>query len=166
MTALYRRIKQKREELGISQDELAQRLGYKHRSSIQKIEAGLTDLPLSKVQEFADAMQTTAEWLMGWQDEKEMQDVMNRFADPVQCRSREEEVFCHGLVKLLRDGVPLERIDVWRIRLAAEQYRAEYTEQLEQENARAQERIEAKKRSWKSLDGGDFNDKANLGRTM
>lgn len=68
---LYRRIKQKREELGISQDELARRLGYKHRSSIQKIEAGLTDLPQSKIREFADAMLTTPEWLMGWQEERD-----------------------------------------------------------------------------------------------
>lgn len=35
------RIKFKREELDISQDELARRLGYKSRSSINKIELGL-----------------------------------------------------------------------------------------------------------------------------
>lgn len=58
---------------------------------------------------------------------------------------KKEEFLCNGLVKLIRDGVPLERIDGRQIRLAAEQYRAEYTEQLEQENARSLERIEAKK---------------------
>lgn len=65
--------------------------------------------------------------------------------------NRQEEFLCRGLVKLLRDGVPLERIDGRQIRLAAEQYRAEYTERLERENARAQERIEAKKAELESL---------------
>ena len=32
------RIKYRREQLGLSQDELARRLGYKSRSSINKIE--------------------------------------------------------------------------------------------------------------------------------
>ena len=37
---LYERIKKRREELGMSQDELAQKLGYKSRSTIAKIEKG------------------------------------------------------------------------------------------------------------------------------
>ena len=43
------RIKFKREELNISQDELARRLGYKSRSSINKIELGLQNLNQSKI---------------------------------------------------------------------------------------------------------------------
>lgn len=43
------RIKFKREELDISQDELARRLGYKSRSSINKIELGLQNLNQSKI---------------------------------------------------------------------------------------------------------------------
>ena len=35
---VYKRIRQRREELGLSQDELAKKLGYKSRSSINKIE--------------------------------------------------------------------------------------------------------------------------------
>jgi DNA-binding XRE family transcriptional regulator len=37
---LYERIKKRREELDLSQDELAQKLGYKSRSTIAKIEKG------------------------------------------------------------------------------------------------------------------------------
>lgn len=66
------RIKQKRESLGLSQEELAQRLGYKSRSTINKIESGINDITQSKVVEFARALQTTPSALMGWEDEKEV----------------------------------------------------------------------------------------------
>lgn len=42
-------IKERRIELGISQDELAKRTGYTNRSSIARIESGEIDLPYSKI---------------------------------------------------------------------------------------------------------------------
>jgi len=65
---LYGNIRKRREELGISQTELAKKLNYKSRSSVNKIELGFTDLPLSKVKEFAVALKTTPTVLMGWDD--------------------------------------------------------------------------------------------------
>lgn len=61
------RIKQRRLELNMSQDELAQKVGYKSRSSINKIELS-RDLPLNKVEKMAKALDTTPGYLMGWQD--------------------------------------------------------------------------------------------------
>lgn len=66
MLQLYKRIKARREELNMSQDELAQKLGYKSRSSINKIEKGENDIPQSKIVAFAQALETTPEELMGW----------------------------------------------------------------------------------------------------
>lgn len=63
--AMCDRIRQRREELGLSQDELAQRLGYKDRSTIAKIEAGVNDLNQTKIAAFANALETTTYWLMG-----------------------------------------------------------------------------------------------------
>lgn len=66
------RIKQCRKEKGISQEELANIVGYvseNARSSIQKIEAGKSDLPISKIKLFADALNTTPSYLMGWTEE-------------------------------------------------------------------------------------------------
>lgn len=37
---LGKKVKERREELVLSQDELATRMGYKSRSSVNKIEAG------------------------------------------------------------------------------------------------------------------------------
>lgn len=64
------RIKNRRLELELSQDELAKKVGYKSRSSINKIELSRS-LPLSKVQQMADALETTPGYLMGWTPEAE-----------------------------------------------------------------------------------------------
>lgn len=44
MLKLYSNIKLLREELGLSQDDLAKKTGYTSRSSIAKIEKGLVGL--------------------------------------------------------------------------------------------------------------------------
>lgn len=64
---LFKRIKNRREELNMSQEELAKKLGYKSRSSINKIEKGENDIPQSKIAAFAAALETTPEYLMGWE---------------------------------------------------------------------------------------------------
>lgn len=68
MLELYKNIRQRRLALGISQVELARKLGYTNRSSIAKIESGLVDIPHSKIEAFATALQTTPESLMGWEE--------------------------------------------------------------------------------------------------
>lgn len=66
------RIKLKREELNMSQDELAKKVGYKSRSSVNKIESDGRGLPQNKIVLFANALQTTSAYLMGWENENEM----------------------------------------------------------------------------------------------
>ncbi len=60
------RIKLRREELNLSQDELAKKVGYKSRSSINKIEQDGRGLPQKKIVAFAKALDTTPAYLMGW----------------------------------------------------------------------------------------------------
>ena len=60
------RVRQKRTELGITQDELAKLSGYTSRSSINKIELGLIDLPQSKIVAIANALFVTPAYLIGW----------------------------------------------------------------------------------------------------
>ena len=60
------RIRRRREELEMSQDELAKRLGYKSRSSINKIERDASGLPQRKIADIAKALQTTPGYIMGW----------------------------------------------------------------------------------------------------
>ena len=67
-TDLSGRIRQRREQLGLSQEELAARMGYRSKSSITKLEKGINDLPRAKLEELAAALNTTPAWLMGLVD--------------------------------------------------------------------------------------------------
>ena len=67
-TDLSSRIRQRREQLGLSQEELAARMGYRSKSSITKLEKGINDLPRAKLEELAAALDTTPAWLMGLVD--------------------------------------------------------------------------------------------------
>lgn len=62
------RVRQRRIELGLSQEELAEKMGYSSRSSINKIEMGR---PISQkiIMRLADALDTTPAYLMGWDQE-------------------------------------------------------------------------------------------------
>lgn len=64
------RIKLRREELGMSQEDLAHKLGYKNRSSINKIELDKQNLRQSKIKAIADALETTPAFIMGWSTEE------------------------------------------------------------------------------------------------
>ena len=55
MESIYSNIKARRKELRLTQQELADSLGYE-RSSIAKIEKGQVDLPLSKMRVFAEKL--------------------------------------------------------------------------------------------------------------
>ena len=59
------RIKARRLELGLTQDELAKKLGYKSRSTINKIELNINDITQPKIVEFAAALETSVMYLMG-----------------------------------------------------------------------------------------------------
>ena len=61
-----RRIRERREELGLSQDELSIRSGFKSRSSINKIELGQRGLAATRIKPIADALETTPAYIMGW----------------------------------------------------------------------------------------------------
>ena len=60
------RIRQRRIELGMTQEELAFKLGYKSKVSINKIELNGRNLTQSKIKAVADALDTTPMWIMGW----------------------------------------------------------------------------------------------------
>ena len=63
------RISMLRKQKGITQDTLAQMVGYTSRSTINKIEKGLVDIPQSKISDLAEALNVTPAYLMGWEEE-------------------------------------------------------------------------------------------------
>lgn len=68
--SIGKRIKQRREFLGLSQEELAKKVGYNSRSTVNKIEKEINDITQSKIIAFANALDTTPSYLMGWDDEE------------------------------------------------------------------------------------------------
>ncbi len=62
------RIKRRREELGMSQEELAKKLGYKSRSSINKIELASRTFTQSKIKAFADALDVSPLYILGMEE--------------------------------------------------------------------------------------------------
>ena len=70
MEELYKNIRKRRLELGMTQSELAKAAGYENRSSIARIERGDTNIPQSKVIDIARALKVAPSYLMGWEDEE------------------------------------------------------------------------------------------------
>lgn len=65
---IYDRIRERRIELNMTQDELAKAVGYKDRSMVTKIERGEVDLSQTKIAKFAEALGVSESYLMGWKE--------------------------------------------------------------------------------------------------
>lgn len=62
------RVKRLRIEKGMTQEQLADKLGYKSKSSVTHIENG-RDIPRSLVVRLADILGTSPAYLMGWEEQ-------------------------------------------------------------------------------------------------
>lgn len=70
-TKLGMRIRERRKALGLSGDELAKKIG-KTRSTIYRYECGdIENLPIELLIPLADALQTSPEYIMGWDNDRE-----------------------------------------------------------------------------------------------
>lgn len=67
---IYDKIRTLREQMGMSQQELAERVGFKTASAVNKIELGLRDINQTKIIAFSKALNTNPSYLMGWDDTK------------------------------------------------------------------------------------------------
>lgn len=67
------RIKARRVALGWSQRDLAARMGYKNHSAVARAEAGTVDLSQSRVEQFAQVLEVSPGYLMGWVSAEESQ---------------------------------------------------------------------------------------------
>lgn len=71
MVTIGQRIADERKRLGMTQEELAHRVGYQTKSAINKIEMGLREVPQKKIAAFASALGLTPGQLMGWDESPE-----------------------------------------------------------------------------------------------
>lgn len=64
--SIGQKIKQRRQELGWSQRELSDRMGYNNHSTITRIESGKVDVPQSRIVKFSEVLGVSIAYLMGW----------------------------------------------------------------------------------------------------
>jgi transcriptional regulator with XRE-family HTH domain len=79
------RIRNRRELLGLSQEDLARMIGYTSRSSINKIETGAQQLRQSKIKAVADALDTTVNYILGIDTKADSQkDYLDNYMDQIK----------------------------------------------------------------------------------
>lgn len=61
---IYERIRDRRIEINLTQEELAKKVGYVSRSAVNKIEKGLRDINQTQLIKFAEALKVSAEYLL------------------------------------------------------------------------------------------------------
>lgn len=103
------KVRMRREQLGLSQEELALRMGYKSRSSINKIETGR---PVTQkiIVRLADALDVSVPYLMGW-DEKPAEELQGMGALAAQL------IMDQDAMELARDIMGLDESDRYALRL-------------------------------------------------
>ena len=91
MTDIGKRILSRRKALGMTQEELALKVGYKSKSTINKIELGINDIPQSKIIKFAEVLDTSPSALMGWEEIEKKNNAITDIV--VRLRSDEEYLY-------------------------------------------------------------------------
>ena len=64
------RIRLKRNEIGLTQRDLAALVGYSHHSTLARIERGAVDVSQKKIVQFAEALGVSVAYLMGWKEDE------------------------------------------------------------------------------------------------
>jgi transcriptional regulator with XRE-family HTH domain len=67
-------------DLGMSQEELAEAVGYTGRSAIARIESGRNKVSISKIPIFAKALHTTEAYLLGVDSKKSAEEAVITYA--------------------------------------------------------------------------------------
>ena len=120
-------IKNRREALGLSQTELAEKMGLKDKSSVSKIESEKFPITLKTVERVAEALNCSELSLMGWDEapeetypEKESTSGKKYYFDD-ETAELAEELFQNKTLRALFDAV--RGMDSEDVELAAKMLR-------------------------------------------
>lgn len=95
------RIKARRIELDMTQQDLAEKVGYKGKTAISKIESGERDLRQSKIKPVAEALNTTVEYIMGWDDTDPLSDLEQKILELYRKLPDNKKIALYEFVKTL-----------------------------------------------------------------
>lgn len=115
MEKLYQNIRNRRRELRMTQQELAEKIGYTDRSSIAKIESGIIDLSQSKIIQIAKALDTTPSELMGEvENESHEDDTIRVVSDRLYVNPEYGDAFKH-LAKIRPEDLGIIKMIIERL---------------------------------------------------
>ena len=98
------RIKARRIELDMTQQELAEKIGYKGKTAISKIEANERDLRQSKIKPIANALNTTVEYIMGWEEKApQLDEFQERLLEVYDKLPEDKKISLYEFVKSLTE---------------------------------------------------------------
>ena len=104
------RIKDRRNELGWSQRELARRMGYKDNSTLARIEQGKVSIYQPKIVQFSEVLDVSVAYLMGWIEEET--EKKNDILTDIILKMRTDDTFMSVVENLYKlDNNKLETIN-------------------------------------------------------
>ena len=103
---IYERIKSLRLALGMSQAELAKKVGYEGRSAISKVENGERDISQSMIEQYAKALNVSPTYLLYGDSYDEINDQWSS----TFCESLKQELLLIDSTAARDSGVDLERL--------------------------------------------------------
>lgn len=90
-------LKQRRLELGMTLNDVAQRVGV-NNSTISRWESGdIKDMKRNAILKYAEALQISPAIIMGWEDPEEIQDIKEQLKDSYLTKDEKE------LIEMFRD---------------------------------------------------------------
>ena len=101
------RIKNRRIELGLTQLEVAKRLGLTSKAAVSKVEGQGDNVTLKNVEKFAKALDCSIPYLMGWDDdntiemEKQRSERLDKFVELYSQLNESDQNLIDGMLKSL-----------------------------------------------------------------
>lgn len=103
------RIKLRRKEIGLTQTELAEKMGLTSKTTICKAETANFNPTMDRVREFAKALDTTPAYLMGWEDtETKIIIKMNELSEAQHKGNKEDAERIRKDLAVLNENIHLE----------------------------------------------------------
>jgi len=85
------RIRERRKELGLTQEELARKLGNKSRASVCTVENDKEDLTTTRIRQYAEALECSPAYLMGWEEKNGEKTPTGQLIDLYADRMKQEK---------------------------------------------------------------------------
>ena len=102
---LGERIKRRRKELGLTQEELARILGNSSRTSVCTVEKDRDDLTSARLIKYAEALKTTPDQLLGFSGSvKEGNENLSKLMTAADGCTEEEVSLATKMLQMLKDA--------------------------------------------------------------